>query len=189
VPLYRTPLVSKDQPVVILTGPNAGCVTSYFQTVLLSISGFADTGAAASPDVTQLTADVSTISGQITVINTSLAGKAPLASPTFTGNPAAPTPALGDNDTSIATTAFVQGELTDQAVKLTGAQTVAGIKTFSSGTRNRTVTGPTFTSGTGSPETVVTAPIASIYQREDGGAGTCLYVKESGSGNTGWVAK
>lgn len=34
-------------------------------------------------------------------------GAAPVASPTFTGNPKAPTPAVGDNDTSIATTAFV----------------------------------------------------------------------------------
>lgn len=33
--------------------------------------------------------------------------KAPLASPALTGNPTAPTPAPGDNDTSIATTAFV----------------------------------------------------------------------------------
>jgi len=33
--------------------------------------------------------------------------RAPLASPAFTGNPSAPTPAPGDNDTSIATTAFV----------------------------------------------------------------------------------
>ena len=32
---------------------------------------------------------------------------APLASPVFTGNPTAPTPTAGDNDTSIATTAFV----------------------------------------------------------------------------------
>lgn len=32
---------------------------------------------------------------------------APLASPALTGNPTAPTPAPGDNDTSIATTAFV----------------------------------------------------------------------------------
>lgn len=37
-----------------------------------------------------------------------LSGYAKLASPTFTGNPAAPTPALGDDDTSLATTAFVQ---------------------------------------------------------------------------------
>jgi hypothetical protein len=36
-----------------------------------------------------------------------LALKAPLASPTFTGDPKAPTPSPGDNDTSIATTAFV----------------------------------------------------------------------------------
>lgn len=33
--------------------------------------------------------------------------RAPLASPTFTGDPKAPTPTAGDNDTSIATTAFV----------------------------------------------------------------------------------
>jgi hypothetical protein len=33
---------------------------------------------------------------------------APLASPALTGNPTAPTPAAGDSDTSIATTAYVQ---------------------------------------------------------------------------------
>jgi hypothetical protein len=44
-------------------------------------------------------------------------------------------------------------------------------------------------SGTGSPEGVVTSDIGSMYLREDGGAGTTLYVKESGTGNTGWVAK
>lgn len=40
--------------------------------------------------------------------DTELALKAPLASPVFTGNPTAPTPTAGDNDTSVATTAFVQ---------------------------------------------------------------------------------
>ncbi len=43
--------------------------------------------------------------------------------------------------------------------------------------------------GTGSPEGVKTAPVGSTFHRTDGGAGTCYYVKESGSGNTGWVAK
>lgn len=43
--------------------------------------------------------------------------------------------------------------------------------------------------GTGSPETVLTAPVGHFYLRTDGGAGTTLYVKESGSGNTGWVGK
>jgi hypothetical protein len=42
--------------------------------------------------------------------------------------------------------------------------------------------------GTGSPEGVVTAPVGKTYSRADGGAGTTLYVKESGTGNTGWVA-
>ena len=49
--------------------------------------------------------------------------------------------------------------------------------------------GISWTSGAGSPEGVVTAPVGSLYSRSDGGAGTSLYVKESGSGNTGWVGK
>ena len=43
--------------------------------------------------------------------------------------------------------------------------------------------------GSGSPEGVVTAPVGAVYHRTNGGAGTSFYVKESGSGNTGWVAK
>jgi hypothetical protein len=42
--------------------------------------------------------------------------------------------------------------------------------------------------GTGSPEGVVTADVGSIYRRTDGGTGTTLYVKQSGTGNTGWAA-
>lgn len=48
---------------------------------------------------------------------------------------------------------------------------------------------PIWTSGSGSPESAVTAPVGSLYTRTDGGASTTLYVKESGTGNTGWVAK
>lgn len=40
---------------------------------------------------------------------------APLASPTFTGDPKAPTPSTADNDTSIATTAYVQANLASYA--------------------------------------------------------------------------
>jgi len=43
--------------------------------------------------------------------------------------------------------------------------------------------------GSGTPEGVITAPVGSTYRRSNGGAGTSFYVKESGSGNTGWVAK
>jgi len=44
-------------------------------------------------------------------------------------------------------------------------------------------------SGTNSPEGVVIAPIGSTYQNTTGGAGTTFYIKESGTGSTGWVAK
>jgi hypothetical protein len=44
--------------------------------------------------------------------------------------------------------------------------------------------------GTGSPNTVVTASVGAIFLRLDGGAGTSIYIKESGtSTNTGWIAK
>jgi hypothetical protein len=43
--------------------------------------------------------------------------------------------------------------------------------------------------GNGTPEGVVTAPQGALFTRSDGGAGTTLYIKESGTGNTGWVAK
>lgn len=52
---------------------------------------------------------------------------------------------------------------------------------------------PAFTgliySGTGTPEGAVTAGVGSLFLRTDGGATTTLYVKESGAGNTGWIAK
>ena len=43
--------------------------------------------------------------------------------------------------------------------------------------------------GTGSPDGTFVAPVGSIFIRTDGGSSTTLYVKESGTGNTGWVAK
>lgn len=44
-------------------------------------------------------------------------------------------------------------------------------------------------SGEGSPEGVVEASVGTIYTRTNGGANTTLYVKESGTDNTGWVGK
>lgn len=45
------------------------------------------------------------------------------------------------------------------------------------------------TFGYGTPESAVTKSVGSLFLRLDGGANTTLYVKESGTGNTGWVAK
>jgi hypothetical protein len=83
---------------------------------------------------------------------------------------------VGDNDTF----AFGTSQATNRATLVGSRLTASG--GFSTGTAR-------WTSGTGSPENVVTAPVGSLYTRTDGGAGTTLYVKESGTGNTGWVAK
>ena len=58
--------------------------------------------------------------------------------------------------------------------RTTGAMTIAG--------------GAIIMAGTGTPEGIKTAPVGSIFLRTDGGASTTLYVKQSGTGNTGWAA-
>ena len=42
--------------------------------------------------------------------------------------------------------------------------------------------------GTATPEAAVTAPKGSVFLRTDGAANTTLYIKTSGTGNTGWTA-
>jgi hypothetical protein len=42
--------------------------------------------------------------------------------------------------------------------------------------------------GAGTPEGAITAGVGSRYWRTDGGATTTLYIKGSGTGNTGWTA-
>ena len=76
-----------------------------------------------------------------------------------------------------------------EVVTLSGTQTLpnktltAPVITAASGTS------PTISAGAGTPEGAVTAPPGSVYLRNNGAAATSFYVKESGTGNTGWVAK
>jgi hypothetical protein len=44
-------------------------------------------------------------------------------------------------------------------------------------------------SGTGSPNGQTIAPPGSLYINQAGGSGKTLWVKETGTGNIGWVAK
>jgi len=41
--------------------------------------------------------------------------------------------------------------------------------------------------GSGSPEGVITASPTQRYMDTAGGAGTILYIKQTGTGNTGWI--
>ena len=72
-----------------------------------------------------------------------LTAKADLASPAFTGNPTAPTPLTADNDTSIATTAFVKAQ-----GYTTNTGTVTSVSVSGGTTGLSTSGGPITTSGT-----------------------------------------
>lgn len=54
-------------------------------------------------------------------------GAAPLASPTFTGTPAAPTAAVGTNTTQLATTALVQSEIANKRAWTSYTPSVAAV--------------------------------------------------------------
>lgn len=79
--------------------------------VQAAIAALVASSPAALDTLNELAAALGNDANFATTITNALALKAPLASPAFTGNPTAPTPALFDNDTSVATTAFVQRAL------------------------------------------------------------------------------
>lgn len=49
--------------------------------------------------------------------------------------------------------------------------------------------GPNVIAGNGDPTGVVTARVGSMFLRLDGGVGSTMYIKESGTGAGGWAAK
>ncbi len=87
----------------------------------------------------------STVSGRPTTLaGYGITDAAPLSSPTFTGDPKAPTPPTSDNDASIATTAFVRSAITTYGGSLEGV-TALSPNSYPSGATNG------FWSGTGTP--------------------------------------
>ena len=115
--LYRYPTYNTSNPANPTSGGEMNYVAS---TGVLTIRAF-DDGAATDDTITveptgvtfadstkQVTAFLPADYYTASYIDTTFA---PLASPAFIGDCTAPTAALGDNDTSIATTAFVQQEL------------------------------------------------------------------------------
>lgn len=80
-----------------------------------------------------------TVEDVLSAIRSALDGKAPLASPSFTGTPTAPTPTSGDASTKVATTAFVKTAV-DSAKRYA----------FTTKTATQTGTGFTFSSAAAS---------------------------------------
>jgi hypothetical protein len=94
------------------TGDNSARVaTTYFVTeTLANIGSFAPSNAAPLMNGVA-NAGVGALGSRDDHVHPTDTTRAPVNSPTFTGNPTAPTPAVNDNDTSIATTAFVNAEI------------------------------------------------------------------------------
>jgi hypothetical protein len=90
--------------------PAAPTATAGTNSAQLATTAFVQAALSAAPGGVS---SFNSRTGAITLLgaDVSAAGGALNASPAFTGNPTAPTPNPGDNDTSIATTAFVQAAL------------------------------------------------------------------------------
>ncbi len=69
-----------------------------------------------------------------------------------------------------------------------GQLTIGGDVYYANGSAYLRIDRKDVLTGAGTPEGAVTAGIGTLFLRTDGGAGTTLYVKESGTGNTGWIA-
>lgn len=94
---------------------------------------------------------------------------------------------IGIGDGVAASSATASNEATIGNNNLTNFR-VPGVN-FSAISGAITFTGVKILVGPGTPEGAQAAPVGSLCLRTDGGANTTLYVKESGTGNTGWVAK
>ena len=92
-----------------------------------------------------------------------------------------------DGAVGINTEEWYYGTTKLMAITNTGRQWSKG--GFRNGGTSETVYDCIWITGTGSPEGVYSAGVGSLYSRTDGGTNTSLYIKESGTGNTGWVAK
>jgi hypothetical protein len=104
-------------------------------TAFVKAQGYAPSGSVPAPSTTTPIMDGTGAAGSATAyargdhVHPSDTSRAPLVSPTFTGVPAAPTPATADNSTTLATTAFVKAQgyiIANQTITLSGDITGSG---------------------------------------------------------------
>lgn len=129
--------------VTIPTPGTSDNSTKAASTAFVKAQGYLTSNAVSS--VFGRTGAVVKVSGDYAVAD--VTGAAPLASPSFTGSPVAPTPTTGDSSTLIATTAFVkaQGYLTSNAVTSVAGRTGAVTLAVADVTGAAPLASPTFT--------------------------------------------
>lgn len=127
---------------------SAGALNTYDSSFATSIGGYPKGSFLVSDDNSKIyfsTIDANTnnpnsvSTGWLNLL--SFLGGAPIASPTFTGTPAAPTASAGTNTTQIATTAFIQAAITALSLGTasqrnvgTGTNQIPDMNSFTSGT-------------------------------------------------------
>ncbi len=84
----------------------------------------------------------------------------------------------------------IHRNITGDALSLLRNGAVVGALAMSAGRMRLTMNAEavTWSSSSGSPNGQIAGPVGGLWTRTDGGAATTLYVKESGTGNTGWRA-
>ena len=167
------------------TNPNSYVVQSDIDT---SIANLVDSAPTTLDTLNELAAALGDDANFSTTVTNSLATKAPLASPALTGTPTAPTATANTNTTQLATTAYVQGELANEA----NWNTAYGWGDHS--TQNYAVTtGDTMTGNLsfGDNDKAIFGAGSDLQIYHDG---SNSYVQDTGTGNlrllgTNWVAQ
>jgi hypothetical protein len=148
--------------------------------------------AAADPSPgAQGTCYVNTVSHKLRCYDASWADAGGTGTVTTSGSPASGQLALFSSGTAIKGDAGATYAGAGSSLDLTaGHDLVAGNNLWAKGQKvcMNTACDRYLAAGAGAPESAVTASVGSIWLRTDGGTGTTEYRKESGTGNTGWVA-
>jgi len=142
--IYPAPGVSS----IATSGPITGGTITSTGTIGLSTGGVTNTYLGTMPTLTlkgNSTGGTASPSDLSTSTVMTMLGAAPLASPTFTGTPLAPTPSTGDSSTQIATTAFVkaQGYGTGSVTSVAAGSGLSGGTITTTGTISLPITGVT----------------------------------------------
>ena len=116
-----------------LTGDVTGSGNGSFTTTINSVGGVS------SSTISTFDTKINTNTSSITTNTADILTKAPIASPTFTGTPTAPTPLTSDNSTKIATTEYVKASITASNAGLSSIGAISG----TSNAKGATISGTT----------------------------------------------